>query len=59
MLLAYQRPAVKRIAAARPQKYHALCLITKNIPTRPMRLTRSSVRVPEDILKLCLISAKF
>jgi hypothetical protein len=43
MLLAYQRPAVKRIPAARLRKYHALRLISKNIPMRP---TRSSVRVP-------------
>jgi hypothetical protein len=45
-LLAYQRPAVKRIPAARPRKYQALCLISKNIPTGPMRPTRSNVRIP-------------
>jgi hypothetical protein len=45
MLLAYQRPAIKRIPAALPGKYHALCLTSTNIPTRPLRPTRSSVRV--------------
>jgi hypothetical protein len=46
MLLAYQWPAVKRIPAARPRKYHALCSISKNIPDRPTRPMCSSVRVP-------------
>ena len=32
--------------AARPREYDALCLISKNIPTCPMRPTRSSVRTP-------------
>jgi hypothetical protein len=42
-LPAYQRPAVKLIPSARKRKCHAVCLLSKHIPTRPMR---SSVRVP-------------
>jgi hypothetical protein len=49
MLLANQRPALKWIASARRRKYDAVCLLSKNIATRPMRPflpLRSSVRVP-------------
>jgi hypothetical protein len=49
MLLANQRPALKWIASARRQKYDAVCLLSKNIATRPMhpfRPLHSSVRVP-------------
>ena len=50
MLLANQRPALKGIASARRQKYDAVCLLSENIATRPMRPfrpLRSSVLVPE------------
>ena len=51
MLLANQRPALKWIASARRRKYDAVCLLSKNIATRPMRPfrpLRSSVRVPSN-----------
>jgi hypothetical protein len=49
VLLANQRPALKWIASARRRKYDAVCLLSKNIatrPTRPFLPLRSSVRVP-------------